>query len=124
MFPRKKACKRTLRGQQKAKLRAGDPRAMANSEAWMTSKTESGRWWEQAACKDADPDLFFPVSGIGSGRRQAAEAKAVCASCGVRQLCLDYALVTRQEYGVWGGTTEADRHGLAALLHRELSRAS
>ena len=91
----------------------------------MTGMTESSRWWELAACKDADPDLFFPVSEIGPGRRQAAAAKAVCATCGVRQLCLDYALATRQVHGVWGGTTESDRQALAALLlRRELSRAS
>lgn len=91
----------------------------------MTGMTEASRWWELAACKDADPELFFPVSETGPGRRQATEAKAVCATCGVRQLCLDYALATRQVHGVWGGTTETDRRGLAAmLLHRELSRAS
>lgn len=89
----------------------------------MHGMTESSRWWELAACKRADPELFFPVSGTGPARRQAAQAKAVCAACDVRQLCLDYALTTMQAHGVWGGLTEDERRQLAGLLHRELSRA-
>jgi WhiB family transcriptional regulator, redox-sensing transcriptional regulator len=89
----------------------------------MHGMTESSRWWELAACNRADPELFFPVSETGPARRQVAAAKAVCATCGVRQLCLDYALATRQVHGVWGGTSEHERRGLAALRRRELSRA-
>jgi len=86
--------------------------------------TESSRWWELAACRRTDPELFFPVSEIGPARRQVAHAKAVCATCRVRQLCLDYALATRQAHGVWGGLTETERKALAATLRREMSRAS
>jgi WhiB family transcriptional regulator, redox-sensing transcriptional regulator len=90
----------------------------------MHGMTESSRWWELAACKRADPELFFPVSEVGPARRQVAAAKKVCATCGVRQLCLDYALETRQVHGVWGGTSEHERRGLAAALRRgELVRA-
>ena len=66
-------------------------------------------WWESAACRTADPDLFFPVSTVGAGRDEVARAKAVCASCGVRRQCLQFALATRQAHGVWGGTTEEER---------------
>ena len=66
-------------------------------------------WWRAAACRTADPDLFFPVSSAGPGREDVARAKAVCASCGVRRQCLQFALATRQAHGVWGGTTEEER---------------
>lgn len=85
---------------------------------------ESSRWWELAACQDADPELFFPVSEIGPARRQAARAKAVCAACRVRQLCLDYALTTRQVHGVWGGLAEQERRAVAAQRERQLGQVS
>jgi WhiB family redox-sensing transcriptional regulator len=72
---------------------------------------QTGRrdWWEAAACRTADPDLFFPVSSVGPGRDEVARAKEVCAGCRVRRQCLQFALATRQAHGVWGGTTEEER---------------
>lgn len=69
-------------------------------------------WRENAACRDADPELFFPVSDMGPGARQVAEAKAVCARCPVRAQCLDYALDAALDHGVFGGTTERERREL------------
>lgn len=66
-------------------------------------------WWRSAACREADPELFFPVSAHGPGAGEIARAKAVCAACLVRRECLQYALATRQLHGVWGGTTEDER---------------
>ncbi|HEV3067797.1 MAG TPA: WhiB family transcriptional regulator [Streptosporangiaceae bacterium] len=45
---------------------------------------------------------------------QAAEAKAICATCRVRRECLAFALRTGQIHGIWGGTTEHERTGLTA----------
>lgn len=69
-------------------------------------------WRDRAACRDADPELFFPVSSIGPGARQIAEAKAVCARCPVRDRCLDYALANGLDHGVFGGTTDEERRQL------------
>jgi len=66
-------------------------------------------WWRSAACREADPELFFPVTGRGPGAGEIARAKAVCAACRVRRQCLQYALATRQAHGIWGGTTEDER---------------
>jgi WhiB family redox-sensing transcriptional regulator len=66
-------------------------------------------WRTSAACRTADPELFFPVSSVGPARDDIAEAKAVCGSCHVRRQCLQFALATHQMYGVWGGTTEEER---------------
>ena len=66
-------------------------------------------WWDSASCREADPDLFFPVSSAGAGRDEVARAKAICAGCQVRRQCLQFALATHQAHGVWGGTTEEER---------------
>ena len=72
-------------------------------------REERRDWWKSAACQDADPELFFPVSAVGPGREDIARAKAVCASCRVRRPCLEFALATHQVHGVWGGLTEEER---------------
>ena len=33
----------------------------------------------------------------------------ICAGCGVRRECLEFALAHDQTYGIWGGTTAEDR---------------
>jgi WhiB family transcriptional regulator, redox-sensing transcriptional regulator len=69
-------------------------------------------WRHSAACRDQDPELFFPVSEIGLGARQAERAKAVCARCPVRARCLEYALDNGLDHGIYGGTTESERRTL------------
>jgi len=66
-------------------------------------------WRLLAACRSADPDLFFPLSDSGQSLEQAAKAKTVCARCEVRRQCLVFALVTGQVHGIWGGTSEQER---------------
>jgi WhiB family transcriptional regulator, redox-sensing transcriptional regulator len=66
-------------------------------------------WRSRAACLAADPELFFPVGTTALAGEQAMEAKAVCAVCPVRQECLEWALVTKQDHGVWGGLDEFER---------------
>jgi WhiB family redox-sensing transcriptional regulator len=65
-------------------------------------------WMLAAGCRDSDPELFFPVSEVGPGARQVAEARAVCAGCPVQVECLAFAL-ERDLVGVWGATTEDER---------------
>ena len=69
-------------------------------------------WRVRAACSTINPDLFFPVGVTGPAVDQIAAAKAVCAGCDVRAECLDFAITTNQEYGVWGGTSEEERRVL------------
>lgn len=66
-------------------------------------------WWRMAACRDAEPELFFPISATAASRAQVRQAKLICASCPVRPDCLRYALDNRQEQGIWGGLTEEER---------------
>jgi WhiB family transcriptional regulator, redox-sensing transcriptional regulator len=60
-------------------------------------------WQDQALCAEVDPDLWFPEKGESN-----REAKSVCRSCEVRQLCLEFALNTGQRFGVWGGLSERE----------------
>ena len=71
--------------------------------------TDKEFWQQFAACRHADPDLFFPISSSGRAVLQVAAAKAFCDHCQVVRLYLDFALRTRQAHGVWGGTTEQER---------------
>ncbi len=66
-------------------------------------------WRDRAVCREEDPDLFFPIGNTGPALLQIEEAKAVCRRCPVMERCLDWALMTREGAGVWGGTTEAER---------------
>lgn len=66
-------------------------------------------WRIAAVCRDEDPDLFFPIGTTGPAIAQAEEAKALCRTCPVMEACLDWALESGQDHGVWGGTDEEDR---------------
>jgi WhiB family transcriptional regulator, redox-sensing transcriptional regulator len=72
-----------------------------------------GSWLDQAACRDLLPGRFFPETGEHS---KAAEAKAVCAGCQVRQQCRDLAVKAAGsldgDHGVFGGTLPAERSPL------------
>ena len=71
--------------------------------------TVSASWRENAACRSADPDLFFPVGTTGAALRQVEEAKRLCRNCPARIPCLAWALDNGVTDGVWGGTTEDER---------------
>ena len=66
-------------------------------------------WRAEALCRDTDPSLFFPVGTTGLALDQIDHAKQTCGECTVRQDCLDFALDTNQDSGVWGGLTEEER---------------
>ena len=67
-------------------------------------------WRDDAACRDADPELFFPDSRSAWG--QVKRAKLICRGCPVSATCLSWALDSNQEAGIWGGLTEDERRRL------------
>ncbi len=73
-------------------------------------------WQLQAACRGADPALFFHPEGERGSRRRNRDraAVAVCSSCPVIAQCAAHALNVREAYGVWGGLTEDDREVIYA----------
>jgi WhiB family transcriptional regulator, redox-sensing transcriptional regulator len=66
-------------------------------------------WRDHALCRDTDPDLFFPVGTTGQALVQIDHAKRVCGECSVTSQCLDFALATNQDSGIWGGLSEEER---------------
>lgn len=70
-------------------------------------------WRDSAACRDEDPELFFPISEVGPGSAQVERAKSVCARCPVRSECLKYAMDSGLGYGIFGGLTVLERRQLA-----------
>jgi WhiB family transcriptional regulator, redox-sensing transcriptional regulator len=69
-------------------------------------------WRAEAACRDADPEVFFPGGDVGSARAQVKTAKLICPGCPVSAACLNWALASGQEAGIWGGLTEDERRRL------------
>jgi WhiB family transcriptional regulator, redox-sensing transcriptional regulator len=83
---------------------------------------EQEEWRYAAACRGEDPTLFFAPSYFEKRReKQAREAvaKAICARCPVRIDCLDFALITRESHGVWGGFNEMERRRLLRARAQE-----
>lgn len=62
------------------------------------------RWMESGLCAQTDPELQFPEKG-GS----AHPGKTICRACPVAAECLEYALKTAQQDGIWGGYTARER---------------
>jgi WhiB family transcriptional regulator, redox-sensing transcriptional regulator len=57
-----------------------------------------------AACRAADPALFFPDPG---DTRAEAQAVAICAGCPVRAQCYARAVQNGERWGIWGGVNFA-----------------
>lgn len=76
-------------------------------------------------CIEEDPELWFGphvcsdecdgkrgcyIAKSEEGRfRRIQVAKNICRSCPIVKECGDWALDTRQPFGIWGGMTERDR---------------
>lgn len=80
-------------------------------------------WMADAACT-GEPQLWWYPPGEGPGRIDVVtreleqNAKDVCATCTVRAACLEYALATNEEFGIWGGLAPRER----GLLRRSAGR--
>ena len=80
---------------------------------------DPNEWRLDAACRDLDTAIFFPET-----EEAVAVAKAICAACPVREACLEFALVTRQDDGVWGGLDETERRRVRRRRQEAARRAA
>ena len=80
-------------------------------------------WRDAAACRSIDPDLF-PIGTTGTALDHIAAAKAVCEACPVKAECLDFALETNQDSGVWGGASEEERRQIRRTRARARQTAT
>lgn len=69
-------------------------------------------WHVEALClSHPDPGVFFPESYLAP-KQAMAEALATCALCPVTDPCLQYAIETNQDEGIWGGVEPKERRKL------------
>jgi WhiB family redox-sensing transcriptional regulator len=69
-------------------------------------------WQYRAACKGPQSHLFFAPNHIERKQerlRRERAAKAICRQCPVLEECREYALVVREQHGIWGGMNEYER---------------
>ena len=91
---------------------------LANGVALIHMRNLPGRRWvKQAACLGHDPDLWFLDDQTGSYR----EARAICNDCPVRIECLDWAIDSHTEHGLWGGLNPTERKQLRRRQHLQFS---
>jgi len=63
-------------------------------------------WRHHAACREVDPELFFPIGNTGPALFEIEEAKRVCRRCRVIEGCLQWAITgqrrqTRLASSIW-----------------------
>ena len=76
-------------------------------------------WKTKGLCRfHPNPELWFPVS-----RRDSLPAKVICDKCPVEQICLEQALLSREDWGTWGGLSEWDRERLHGRDRHNYERA-
>jgi len=76
----------------------------------------------RAACRNAPAGLFYPKASRESppqAQARETEAERVCATCPVQTECLSYAVRLQENFGIWGGLTERERHRLAGKRDAE-----
>lgn len=61
-------------------------------------------WMARGNCAHEPPAMFFPSDGVG-----VEIARRICATCPVKEPCLEHALAHRIDHGVWGGASERER---------------
>jgi WhiB family redox-sensing transcriptional regulator len=79
-------------------------------------------WREHAECRSGYVDLFFPAGDTGVLLNDIRAAKAVCERCQVQDDCVQFALETNQQDGIWGGTTEPERRRVRRAWLADLRR--
>lgn len=80
---------------------------MKMANAFPDTLEPAGMWRKQGGCRD-NADAMFP----GRIDHEIEAAKAFCRRCPVIQECGQWALETREPYGVLGGMSEAERRGI------------
>lgn len=89
-------------------------------DRWLDDADGGDRWRAWAACRDADPALFFPIQETKTVGEDGVvvvtedeppypppEVKEICDRCPVRGRCLDEYM--EEDYGIFGGLTAYQR---------------
>lgn len=82
---------------------------MSNFASTLALAAADDAWRDRALCSGTDPELFFPIGTTGNAVVSIDRAKQVCRECTVTAECLEFALETNQDSGIWGGLSEEER---------------
>ena len=92
----------------------------------MSAQRIEENWQLKAACRGPQSAVFFPPAQFERKEdklHRERRAKDICTSCAVRRECLDYALATNQDSGIWGGLTEDERRQIRRRRAAQRQRA-
>lgn len=70
-------------------------------------RVDATNWRDHQDCADTHPDVF-----TDDDKRVQAIAKDICALCPAKSFCLQFALDTNTQHGVYGGLDAAERDEL------------
>ena len=104
-----------VRAPAREQVGAGVERAVAVVVCELEGPVQIGDPGRQQRCGDRGlegADVFFPIGTTGPALEQIETARRICTACTVADECLEFALATNQEAGIWGGTTEEERRKL------------
>ena len=87
------------------------------TDAFKPSPPGANDWMAEGSCRTVPPSVFFPSDGGG-----VEVARRICATCPVKDPCLEYALRNGIDHGVWGGASERERRRIAR--RRRLERGA
>jgi WhiB family redox-sensing transcriptional regulator len=82
-------------------------------------------WYDRAACKGVDTEIFYPPRDKTKYKIIAAQAKSYCLGpsgktpCPVRQECLFDAVKNDEQHGIWGGMSHRERNALVRKWQRQ-----
>lgn len=68
-------------------------------------------WFDEAACRGMDTNLWMPERGDNKSARQAV---IICNGCDVKWNCLAYGM--QERVGIWGGQTDKARRTIARAM--------
>lgn len=69
-------------------------------------------WMTRAACRDANPEWFYPKSTLSP---EAQQALRICRGCPVAEECFRDAMENNEHLGIRGGKTPRQRKKLRKL---------
>lgn len=79
--------------------------------------------WDDAACNGQETSIFFDHEDSRGEKRAVLlnAARSICSGCSIQSGCLDFAVRSGQQFGVWGGLTAAERSELFVVTARRPS---
>ena len=102
-------------------LPSAQPKRATNNPVF-NLKVPTPRDIDKTPCQKNDPEIWFPDGeNLPKDIEKISLAKSLCAQCHETTKCLSFAVTNRVRYGIWGGTTEAERWSLIRKAERNKS---